>query len=72
MLPEDSVNQQQLPDGSKAKAVGVLLAVGIVHSVKVAVVAIANTDPAGKRAGKTSKRDRIRTGVPLIFNPFTT
>jgi len=48
------------------------LAVGIVHSVKVAVVAIANTDPAGKRAGKTSKRDRIRTGVPLIFNPFTT
>lgn len=66
------MNQQQLPDGSKARAVGVLFAVGIAHSVKVAVVAIADTDPAGNSAGRTSKRDRIRTEVPLTFNLLTT
>ena len=48
------------------------MAVGIVHSVKVAVVAIANTDPAGKSAGRTSMRDRTRTAVPLTFNFLTT
>ena len=31
LLPEDSVNQQQFPDGSRVNAVGVLFAVGMFH-----------------------------------------
>ena len=38
LLPVNSTNQQQLPERSNVRAVGVLPGVGIVHSVIVAAV----------------------------------
>jgi hypothetical protein len=38
LLPDNSTNQQQFPEGSNVNPVGVLLGVGIVHSVSVAAV----------------------------------
>jgi hypothetical protein len=35
LLPDDSVNQQHFPEGSRAKLTGRLFAVGTVHSVSV-------------------------------------
>lgn len=39
LLPADSTNQQQLPEGSNASPVGMLLGVGTVHSVSAPVEA---------------------------------
>jgi hypothetical protein len=62
-----SVNQQQLPEGSKAKATGTLLAVGIAHSLKVAVVA-ANAGRVATNVGKRTISKRKGTTVPNVLN----
>lgn len=65
-----SANQQQLPDGSKAKATGILLAVGIAHSVKVAVVA-ANAGRVATNDGKRTISKRTETTLTNVLNLLT-
>lgn len=60
-MPEVSTNQQQLPDGSRAKPVGVLFGVGMVHSVKVAAVGMAYTFPKDHRIGDAAINTIART-----------
>ena len=71
MFPDASVNQQQFPEGSKASAFGVLLAVGIVHSVKVAVVT-AETGFTAINDGSSRINDKTIIVLPRSFGLTTT
>jgi hypothetical protein len=62
LLPDSSANQQQFPEGSRASAVGVLFAVGMFHSVIVAVV----TAKAGLVAINDG-RSRIRVRMAIVL-----
>lgn len=70
LLPDNSTNQQQFPDGSNANAVGVLPGVGIAHSDSVAVVA-AKTGLVAIKEGKSRINDNTTIVLPKTFSFFT-
>ena len=63
MFPEASANQQQFTDGSRVKAFGVLDAVGMFHSVNVAVVT-AETGLNAMKDGNSRISDKTRIVLP--------
>lgn len=68
MLPDDSANQQHLPDGSNANPVGRLLGVGIVHSVSAAVASSPRPCACPTRRDETAAVNGAAVRISMRMN----